>query len=93
MAKTEAQARQMIKDKYGFTDDEKLILAYRKDPILACKEILGVDLAWFQRIVMRGLWKTPFVLLLLGRGCSKTSLTTMYMILKAMLYPKMKIGC
>lgn len=83
----------MRKDAYRLSQDEELIQAYRDDPPWAVKELFGISLNWFQRIILRSLFKVPFVLLLLGRGCGKTSLTTIYLVLKAMLYPGMKIGC
>jgi hypothetical protein len=87
------KARQMKSVKYGFTDDEKLILALRKDPVWACELLLNRKLKFFQRIVLRAMWAKPFILLLFGRGVGKTSLVVIYFLLKAMLYPGLKLGC
>lgn len=82
----------MRKDKEGLSDIDKLILFFRAYPVQAAKELLGVDLIWFQRKQLRELWHKPYCVMKWSRGCSKTWLTALYLILRAMLYPGTKIG-
>lgn len=71
---------------------EKLILYYRKHPCEAAKDLLGVDLVWFQRIILRALWFKKYNLLLMSRGIGKTWMLALFAILYGMLYPGVDIG-
>jgi len=71
---------------------EKLILFYRKYPVRAAKDLLGVELTWFQRKALRGLWFKKNNLLLMSRGIGKTWLLALFAVLYAMLYPGVMIG-
>lgn len=85
-------ARKMRKDKYTFTLTEKQVLYYRTHVVDAALDLLGVELTWFQRIILRTLMFTRFPLLNLGRGIGKTYIMAIAACLTAMLYPKIKIG-
>lgn len=50
---------------------EKIILYYRLHPVEAAKDLLNVELSWFQRIILRSVWKCSYSLLVLGRACGK----------------------
>jgi hypothetical protein len=65
---------------------------YRKYPIEAAKDLLKIELVWFQRVTLRMMWTLRFVLVLMGRGIGKTWLNAVFLILYAMLYPKSKLG-
>ncbi|MER2007921.1 MAG: hypothetical protein ABS939_10790 [Psychrobacillus sp.] len=47
-------------------------------------------LAVHQRLIIRGLWKHQFNLLILTRGGGKTFLLALYCVLKTMLFPREK---
>lgn len=80
------------KEKSRLNDSEKLVLFYRKFPVAAAKDLLSLDLVWFQRVCLKIMWKTPFVTLVLGRGIGKSWLLAVFAVLKGMLYPGTKIG-
>ena len=50
------------KEKYTLNLSEKLLMFYRKHPVQAAKDLLGVDLVWFQRIALNGIWNKKYVL-------------------------------
>lgn len=65
---------------------------YRQFPVIAAKDLLGIDLVWYQRLMLNDMFFKNYVLLLLGRGIGKTWLNAVFVVLYAMLYPKTKIG-
>ena len=83
--------RPMKTDIYKLTDNEETILYYRLHPVQAAKDLLNIRLNWFQRIAIRKMWNTPFVLLCFGRGASKTFLNAIFATLVGLLYPLKKI--
>lgn len=74
------------------TGPEKLIWLYRQVPVLAAKDLLGVDLVWFQRDILNDMFFKDYILLVLGRGVGKSWMNAIFCVLYAMLYPKTKIG-
>jgi len=83
----------MKDDEVKFVLNEQTLLYYRLHPIAACKDLLGIKLAWFQRIMLRGMWWKSYSLLILGRGGSKTFMVGLFAVLRAMLYSNTQIGC
>jgi len=71
---------------------ERLVLYYRKYPVQAAKDLLGLNLIWFQRIALRSMFKHKYILLIFGRGIGKTWLGAVFCCLYAMLYPNTAIG-
>ena len=86
------KARLTKKERTNLTNHEKLIFFYRKYPIRAAKDLMHVDLVWFQRKTLRSLWTKKYNLLLMSRGIGKTWLLALFAILYAMLYPGVHIG-
>ncbi len=80
------------KEKSTLNLSEKLILFYRRYPVIAVKELFNIDLIWFQRIILRSLFKHKYILLLLGRGIGKTWMGSLFCVLYALLYPGVAIG-
>ena len=74
------------------TPSERLILYYRQDPVTAAKDLMGVDLVWFQRKILRDLWFKKYNLMLMSRGIGKTWLQALFACLYGMLFPKAHIG-
>jgi len=79
-------------EQYKLNLSERLVLFYRKYPVIACKELLMIDLVWFQRIALRSLWAHKYVMLLFGRGIGKTYLGAIFTVLYGLLYPGVAIG-
>lgn len=80
------------KKKDSKTDDfwdnfEYYIAYYRKNPHRFCIEFLGINLHWWQQIVLYLMWFTGNTIFLASRGTGKSFLTMVYCIAKACLYP------
>lgn len=86
------KARLTKKEKHQLNLGEKLIFFYRKYPIRAAKDLMKVDLVWFQRKTLRSLWNKKYNLLLMSRGIGKTWLLALFCVLYAMLNPGVHIG-
>ncbi len=61
----------MRDNKYVLSNNELTVLYYRFHPVQAAKDILNVELNWFQRKTLRTMWTVPFVMNIFGRGSSK----------------------
>jgi len=85
-------ARLTKKEQYGLNKSEKLVMFYRQHPVEAARDLLGVELCFFQRKALRDLWFKKNNLLLMSRGIGKTWLLALFAVLYAMLYPNVKIG-
>lgn len=64
----------------------------RDDPILAAHELLErkmrpLTLTIYQRWTLRQMWNKQFSYLVWSRGCGKTTMLAIYLILKALLFP------
>lgn len=71
---------------------EDLIVHWRQNPVEASNDIMGVDLAPFQRIILNTLWTVPFTILIQGRGTGKTFMLSLFSALRAILYPGEQIA-
>jgi len=92
MARKKAKARLMKGEKLALTDNDKLVLFYRENPVQAAKDLLGFDLIWLQRIILEEMWFKPFTCLDISRGVGKSFMIALYCVLKGMLYPNTNIG-
>jgi len=59
---------------------------------MAAYDLLGVDLAPVQRIILRDMWFKNFVITVAGRGAGKTFLLGLNAVLHALLYPGYRVG-
>ena len=84
--------RLTFNEQIRFTPEEELILYWRERPVEAQKDIIGYNLNWFQRMMLKAAWSHSFNLWVMGRGCSKTFLIAITTVLYAMLYPGWNIG-
>lgn len=50
----------------------EMIELYRNDPVLAAYDLLKVDLAPIQRIILRDMWFKNFAIVVMGRGLGKS---------------------
>ena len=69
-----------------------LIRYYRSDPVMAAYDLLNVDLAPVQRIILRDMWFRNFVITVMGRGGGKTFMLGVNATLHALLYPGYRVG-
>jgi hypothetical protein len=69
-----------------------MISHYRSDPVLAAYDLLRVDLAPIQRVILRDMWFKSFTITVMGRGGGKTFLLGVNAALHALLYPGYRIG-
>jgi len=60
---------------------------YRDNPHRFCIEYLGINLHWWQQLVIYAMWFRGNTIFLASRGSGKTYLTMVYCIAKALLYP------
>ncbi|KKK56530.1 hypothetical protein LCGC14_3063600, partial [marine sediment metagenome] len=69
-----------------------MIQYYRQHPVMAAYDLLHVDLAAVQRIILRDMWFKNFVITVAGRGAGKTFLLGLNATLHALLYPGYRVG-
>jgi len=69
-----------------------MIEYYRSDPVMAAYDLLNVDLAPIQCIILRDMWFKNFTITVAGRGCGKTFLLGVNAVLHALLYPGYRVG-
>jgi len=69
-----------------------MIEYYRTDPVMAAYDLLNVDLAPIQRIVLRDMWFKSFSISVCARGFGKTFLLGLNAVLHALLYPGYRVG-
>ncbi len=70
----------------------RMIQYYRQNPVMAAYDLLHVDLAPIQRVVLNDMWFKNFVITVMGRGGGKTFLLGVNATLHALLYPGYRIG-
>lgn len=76
----------------------KAIEVLRQNPVLAAHKLLRrnnrpMELTWYQRRILKDLWSgKPQTLLIMGRGTGKTFTLAVFLVLKALLYPRDKCG-
>ena len=89
---SDVRARLMKAEEEELTDVEKMILFYREHPVEAAKDLLDIDLIWYQRICLRELWFKSYILMNMGRGAGKTFMAMLYSVLRCMLFTKARVG-
>jgi len=70
----------------------EMIQCYRDDPVMAAYNLLGVDLAPIQRIILRDMWFKNFTISVMSRGGGKTFLLAVNAALHCLLYPGYRVG-
>jgi len=70
----------------------KLFYISKRYPVIGARNLLDIDLAYYQEDILERLWNKKRPLLLCSRRTGKTFTSAVYLTLKALLYPKMKIG-
>jgi hypothetical protein len=69
-----------------------MIQYYRQHPVMAAYDLLRIDLAPIQRVVLRDMWFKNFVITVAGRGAGKTFMLGVNAVLHALLYPGYRVG-
>ena len=71
--------------------DSESIAFYRRNPCIACEELLGIKLIDSQKYILQQSWNKPHVLWCCSRNFGKSFLGAVFMILKAILYENQAI--
>ena len=71
--------------------DAESIAYYRRNPCIACEDLLGIKLIDSQKYILQQSWNKPHVLWCCSRNFGKSFLGAIFMILKALLYENQAI--
>lgn len=71
--------------------DAESIAFYRRNPCIACEDLLGVKLFDAQRYILESSWNAPHVLWCCSRNFGKSFIGAILIILKALLYENQAI--
>lgn len=71
--------------------NSKIIKFWRRNPIIACEDLLGIKLLDNQKYMLQQSWNTPMVLWACSRSAGKSFLGAIIIILKAILYENQSI--
>lgn len=71
--------------------DAETIAFYRRNPCIACEDLLGIKLIDSQKYILQMSWNKPHVLWCCSRNFGKSFLGAIFMILKAILYENQAI--
>lgn len=71
--------------------DAESIAYYRRNPCIACEDLLGIKLIDSQKYILQASWNKPHVLWCCSRNFGKSFLGAIFMILKAILYENQAI--
>lgn len=71
--------------------DAESIAFYRRNPCIACEDLLGIKLTDAQKYLLQGSWNSSHVLWCCSRDFGKSFLGAIFMILKAVLYENQAI--
>ncbi len=66
--------------------DAEMIAYYRRNPCIACEDLLGIKLLDSQKYILQQSWNTPHVLWCCSRDFGKSFLGAILMILTAVLF-------
>ena len=71
--------------------DAETLNFYRRNPVIACEDLLGVYLSDSQAWVLQGSWNTSEAIWSCSRNWGKSFIISIYCILRAILYPNQNI--
>lgn len=71
--------------------DAESIAYYRRNPCIACEDLLGIRLIDAQKWILQSSWNTPHCVWCCSRNFGKSFLGAIFMILKAVLYENQAI--
>lgn len=71
--------------------DAESIAFYRRNPCIACEDLLGIKLIDSQKYILQASWNKPHILWCCSRNFGKSFLGAIFMVLKAILYENQAI--
>lgn len=71
--------------------DAESIAYYRRNPIIGCRDLLGIQLLDAQAWMLQMSWNAPHVLWCCSRNFGKSFIGAIFILLKAMLYENQAI--
>ena len=71
--------------------DAEMIAFYRRNPCIACRDLLGINLIDSQKYILQQSWNKPHVLWCCSRNFGKSFLGAILIILKAILFENQAI--
>lgn len=71
--------------------DAKMIEFYRKNPCIACEDLLGIKLLDSQKYILQSAWNAGHSVWCCSRNFGKSFLGSIFIILKAILYENQSI--
>lgn len=71
--------------------DAKSIAFYRRNPCIAAKDLLGVNLFDAQKYILQGTWNATYALWCCSRNFGKSFVGVVFLLLKAILYENLNI--
>jgi len=74
-----------------FSLDASIIQFWRRNPVIACKDLLGIELLDAQKYILMESWTKPYALWCCSRNFGKSLLGAVYMMLKFLLFENQKI--
>ena len=74
-----------------YLSDARTVKFLRRNPVIACEELLGVKLTDSQKLMLIEAWNKPYVCFNCSRNFGKSFLIAIIIMLKALLYPNQKI--
>lgn len=75
-----------------FKELNKVIEVFKRYPTIGAQKALNIDLPDYQRDILERLWTHKRIILLCSRRTGKTFTSAVMIALKAILYPKIRIG-
>jgi len=69
----------------------KTIEFWRKNPVIACRDLIGITLLDFQSALLTEMWIAKDIAICTSRNAGKTSLAAIFILLTALLYPEQEI--
>ena len=66
--------------------DAESIAYYRRNPCIACEDLLGIKLIDSQKYILQASWNKPHVLWCCSRNFGKSFVGSVFILLKAILY-------
>lgn len=74
-----------------YRKNAKIIKFWRRNPVIACEQILGIKLLDAQKYILIEAWTKPYVVLCCSRNFGKSFLGAVLMILKFLLFENQQI--
>lgn len=74
-----------------YSANAKIIKFWRRNPVIACEQILGIKLLDAQKYILNEAWTKPYVILCCSRNFGKSFLGAIFMILKFLLFENQQI--